>query len=546
MITTYILRSVARLAGADPKQTAVIHHYTKIHTEQVQIAMLHRHNPSLSPQVGRLLGVLLLGIGGVILGAYIAAVPLTIPPSALLRGILSFAGLIALVYAVWLLYTILLSEQDAASLGWWPVRPRSLVLAKVVFTVRELLIGAVIVLGPMTLAWIFRGPVPMLSALGLVISVILTIWLTVMTALVLVSTSQRTLGVRGTRNLMLVFIALGMILYIGLISKESWVKLAAGALIHSPFFPPRWLALLGGAATIPSSADLLWLGGHLLAIVFVTWLAFRSVGPRLMAGFSEPVQSRRRSRGLLARYFFLWGRDREWRIVSRLFIAHVRNDWRFRRHLAVLAGYFVVMIVFAATKHSIGALLVSRDAATGVFSPGMIVFMIAILVPLMIFPMLSASSESKALWIVYAGQVNRLKIALAVRRLFRAVYLYPLLALAAYLYFGTGGATTDSIKQFVLLVLTVELTTSVVHRVYDVFPFAQSAEVVKTHSGLLATGVLAQFAGFIYVLFIFALALQFWPVFVLTAVGLVGLLLDLNRRFRQRIASDYAKLEYLD
>ena len=322
----------------------------------------------------------------------------------------------------------LLADADRDVLGWWPIRPRDLLLARILRLLRDAGIFALAVCGVPTLVLLVTGRPAGLAAVlfltGMLLQSVALVFGIVTTAGGLLRLLGRD---RATRLAALVADGnVGWILMILLMNSSFQMKWIAAHADTLAWLPPLWAGLWAAPTSPPT-----FLRGVLLLTVVTAVLVV--AGTRL-AGAAAPAASAPRRAGGGSRAWSApleavlapWLPGREGWVTRRLLAAHLRDDWRFVASTLFGPIMFLVMIFGAGHDNSL-----SVESTYSALMDIQFSFWVPFLAP-MTFIALLGSSRPEALWPVALADLDAPRLLSAQRRVGRVLMLVPMLAAYAF------------------------------------------------------------------------------------------------------------------
>ncbi|MFQ5719297.1 MAG: hypothetical protein ACE5IK_07085 [Acidobacteriota bacterium] len=481
---------LVRLLGSDASVVRILRHHLARAAEGAAELAVERRGGGLAPRHLRLFFVVVL----IDMSLALAVVPIVVhPPVLAARFIAGCAALVALGVGLLRVFSVVLDEADHVAIGWWPISRRDCLLAQLMLLGRDLMGSCALLVALPLIPYTIVAPHPFLDGPGLALGLALqtlAILLAVVSGTLML---QRRLGrqsARRTGRTLTVLAVMGF--YIAsFISRghpggSSWMD---GAL--SAWLPLDWFAawgVLGGSSTAPFVAGM---GLALVVLLGMTVPIFQSARDR--GGLLEPMgPTPRRSWmiDLLGGVLAVFTRRREGRILRRLVIAHVREDWRLgvlRYLYAATLGLCVVIL--ATPAHDLaGFVFVLPDQHLPI--RGIVVWLsLALASPIVGLLFQQHSEFSDAGWLIATGDLDRRRLAAAQRGVARAVTLAPALLTMFVLWSRAGAPFTLTISDLLLVAGLFELMLRIVQRWMLALPFCRSWYAAAS-STLLIIGAL--------------------------------------------------------
>lgn len=379
-------------------------------------------NGSIPPGAVKTLLNLLTVLISVVLSIVMLAADGPLPPGPLLLGGLHW--LLAVNWLVGRAGPALLADADSDVLGWWPVTPRDLLLARVLRLLRDSLIFAAAAAGVPVLVLLFTGRPPVLAAalfgLGVVVQAVAVVFGVFTLAALLVRRLGRDKAVRlaalvSDGNF-------GWIIWLIVINVSFQAERITDHIDALAWLPPLW-AGLWAAPTSPAT----FLRGVLL--LSLTTAVLVVLGTRLAGAPAPAADGPRRRAAASSRHWTdplepllaPWLPGREGWVTRRLLVAHLRNDWRFLA--SALAGPLMFAAMIFAAGHDDA---LSADAAHSAMLDIRFAFWIPFLAPTAFMAMLG-SSRPEAIWPVALADLDGARLLAAQRRVGRVLLLAPML-----------------------------------------------------------------------------------------------------------------------
>ncbi len=431
------LDRLIRLAGGEPGAVRPLTRALRLNAKGQHLLLREksRRQSVMSAETVHLLGLVLAGLTSVVLVLVMVMLrDLGEPPLAAV--VLCGAHLLFLFTSVvGQIVPALLCDEDARVLGWWPLKRRDVLLARLATVLVPALQTTLALTAAPLLAFLFTGRPPVAAMLLLALAVLLQTLVVTFGTAAFTAGASRSLGQRRARRLaalvvdnnlaMLPFLVMPFLQPLG-----RWFKLHPGVL---DWLPPVWFAAFaaptGGLPALRGVA----LALSLCVIVGVIGWRFASGGGGSPATVpSQVAKVRRHPADLLPWLLRPWMRGREGWVVRRLLAAHLREDWRFAGNLLMIVVVDAAMLWYATrARHA------DRDVAETMLMGGSQVLLLLV----MSLPYLSTfSSTPRALWIVALADLDPARLLAAQRGMVRGLAVVPVLAVFSVrsLHYGLG------------------------------------------------------------------------------------------------------------
>lgn len=364
----------------------------------------------------------------------------------------------------------LLCAEDERVVGWWPIAPRDLVLARLgTVLVPGLQLTAALAAAPLVTLMVTGRP-PVLAALLLAVAVLLQTLVLAVGAAALATTLVRAVGTRQARKLAAPLVD-GNLSVLPLLLMWSAEPLMGFFERHPQvgnWLPPVWFARWGDPLAGPDA----WRGMALaLALsVLVLVVGWRLATPRTAAPDREgPTPSGRRRAhwtDLMPLLLRPWLRGREGWVTGRLLAAHLRDDWRFGANallnLVVLTG----MLWYHTRPEGDG-----MDPALDLLLGGtQTLLLMTVSIPFLV----AFSSTPRALWIVALADLDARRLLAAQRGLVRGLALVPLMVIMLVRGVNLGAGGWQLFAALALMALECEFLLLLTQRVQPLLAFSRA------------------------------------------------------------------------
>jgi hypothetical protein len=463
---------IVRAAGGDP--AAVLPLLQALRQDARGLyEQLRTHNSRglhIPPSAMHIIGLVLAGLGSVFLVvAFVVGAqrgqPLLGPIALCVAQVVFLASNL-----VGQVVPALLCAQDERVVGWWPIAPRDLILARLgTVLVPGLQLTAALAGAPLITLMITGRP-PVLAGMLLAVAVLLQTLVLAVGAAALATMLVRAVGTRQARKLAAPLVdgnlaVLPLLLMwaaeplMGFFGKHPWI---------GHWLTPVWFARWGDPLAGPDA----WRGMALSATlsVLVLVVGWRLATPRTAPADREgPAPSGRRRAhwtDVVPLLLRPWLRGREGWVTGRLLAAHLRDDWRFGANallnLVVLTG----MLWFHTRPEGDG-----MDPSLNLLLGGtQTLLLMTVSIPFLV----AFSSTPKALWVVAMADLDAGRLLAAQRGLVRGLALAPLMAimLVRGLELGAGGLPLA--LALALMTLECEFLLLLIQRVQPLLAFSRA------------------------------------------------------------------------
>lgn len=463
-----------RLAGGDP------------HVVRILSAALHRaadgkmellfeqsrRRGTMSPGAARILLTVLAGLGSVFLCILFVDTDQNPPAGALVLA----AGhwLMGTAWLVGRAAPALLNDDDLAVIGWWPLGPRNLMLARVGVMLRDLLPFTAAAATMPLLMFLVTGHPPMLASLLLAAGLLVQSCAMALGVLLFSSLAVMRLGrVRMQRIGALLADGNAMIIIwlVAVMSPRFAHDLTHWSPVHS-FLPFAWVA----AWADPMQIDRFVL--H-VALLLGSTVALARLASRLVtseptvrtADITESKPAGRHWTDLLDVLLRPWTKTIEGWAVRRLLVAHMRDDWRVLGAIAVIPLMFAAMMLGVFFSGS--AVDLDEEVTTSALFAINFSFWLPLYAP-MAFSGLLFSSSPQALWPLALADLDGWAILAAQRRVARAMILAPMLAAYGYRALVIGLWWPWVLADMLLLAMCWEVSTLFMQGRLLTMPFSKA------------------------------------------------------------------------
>lgn len=385
------------------------------------------------------------------------------------------AALLAIIVSSALGAPSLLADDDARILGWWPISSRDLALARFAALLRPVLAGSAVLCALPVAAFAVVGPVPIVSALLLALAIVVQACAACAAVVAVVAGAVRLLGRQGARRLLL-FVMTPLV-----VVPAALPGLLADSIARQPqrvevllaILPPAWFA---SWALVPADA-----AAAPLALSLITTLGVIPLAMRLVAsgGAGEQVEARRaRPRraplGSLAGALLVpFTPGREGRVMRRLVVAHVREEWRLGiLRLAPLAALAAAVAV-ALAPESLAASAVQILPGSLGFRPVLLAPIAAVFLALPSVLLLLGSEDHDAAWLLAGSDLEPARMLGAARGAARALVGLPLVTVVAALHARAGSPLALAIPDVTITALMFDVALRAIQRRHLLWPFSR-------------------------------------------------------------------------
>jgi hypothetical protein len=427
-----LLHAVLRLAGVDPVRVVGLARGLR---REARGQMRRRHEEEgrrrMGPETGRMVVLILLGVGSIFLAAAMAA--LRDAPLAAAMVLVAAQGGAVFLRSAGEVVPLILGADDGPVLGWWPVTARELMVARGLLLMEGVLeaTAAIGLIPLVTLA--FVGKPPVVTAAGTAAALLLHAVTVAVTILLLVQGAARVMGRRRARRLLEV-VGTTLIILLVNVGARGLGRLVRHIDDVSPWMllalPTAWYGSWGALAQ-PSGPVL---AGAALGLTVTAVLM--AVGVRVLGsvGAEESAVRAARRGGRdwtlgIDRLVAPWLRGRDGKAVRLLLRAHLREDWRFTGSLLVIpaALLFYLLVVRDEAVASM-----ARGEGSVVMASSMLSLWMSIL-GMSLAATVACSAEPDASWLLRGSTLDAGRALSLQRRLLRSLVPGPLLGSAAVL-----------------------------------------------------------------------------------------------------------------
>ena len=408
-------------------------------------------NGGISPGAVRTILLVLMGLASVILAIVMIKADGPLPLGPLILGCLHW--LLAVNWLVGRAGPALLSDDDRDVLGWWPVSPRDLLLARVLRLLRDALLFAAAAVGVPLLVLLITGKPPVLAALLFAVGMAVQAVAVVFGVFTLMGWLVRRQGRERAKRLAALISDgnFGWIVWVIVINLPLQGDRIAAHADALAWLPPLW-AGLWAAPTSPatflrgvlllslSTAALVMLGVRVAGAPTPAAAVPRRHGAASSRRWTDPIDA------LLAP--FLPGAE-GW-VTRRLLIAHLRDDWRMVA--SALAGPIMFAVMLFAAGHDDA---LDPDATHSALLSIRFAFWVPFLAPTAFLAMLG-SSRPEAIWPVALADLDGARLLSAQRRVGRVFLLVPMLGVYGFRALQLGAPGLWALGDAALLALLWE------------------------------------------------------------------------------------------
>jgi hypothetical protein len=387
-------------------------------------------------------------------------------------------ALVCFVLSLALVVPAELADDDARALAGWPITAREIAIARLIATLRPILLASIACVGAPLIAYAIVGPIALVSAVLLAVGIALQAIAIPSATLAFVAGLVRVVGRTGARRVVVTLAALALLAIIGSAigaaivappkAKDPMPEIALPALL-----PPAWAAawgVLGIDARAPGRATL-----GLLAALACAPLALRLMARRGEAAEASRSIAQVRSAPLVAILSAALAPltpGREGWVVRRVLAAHARDDWR---HGLLRLWPILVATGFAAAVLMPATMRIGSGSAW--FTPTALaacaLVLPAIYAPLAGLGLIACSSTPDAAWIVAQGDLDPSRTLAAVRGIVRGICLMPLVVLPSIMLARLSVPAAGLFSSIVLATLTFELSLALFQQRFLVHPFSR-------------------------------------------------------------------------
>ena len=463
-----------RLAGGDPGLVRIF--TTALSRAAEGTVELHfeqsRRRGMMTPGAARILLSVLAGLGSVLLCILFVDTGQNPPTGAIVLAVGHW--LMGTAWLVGRAVPVLLNDDDRAVIGWWPLGPRNLMLARVGVMLRDLLPFTAAAATMPLLLFLVTGHPPVLASLllaaGLVVqSCALALGVLLISTLAVVRLGR--VRMRRIGALLADGNAMIVIWLVAVMSPRFAKALITWSPVHS-LLPFTWAAAWADPLK-PGRFGL-----HVLLLLGVAIVLARLVShlvtsePTARAEAVEDAKpAGRHWTGLLDRLLKPWTRSIEGWAVRRLLIAHLRDDWRVLGAIAVIPLMFAAMMLgvfFSSSKATW-----NEEVTTSALFAINFSFWLPMYAP-MAFSGLLFSSSPQALWPLALADLDGWRVLAAQRRVARAMILAPMLVAYACRALAIGLPWPWTIADVLLLTSCWEVSTLFLQGRMLTMPFSKA------------------------------------------------------------------------
>ena len=504
---------LSALCGACPREVALLERAFAIETERRRTARAERAGlppGALDVLLGLYLFMLGLGLGAL---AYL----FRDVPDVMATVVLAGHGALIIALATSELHFAMLADEAFRVIASWPIRSASYLVARVLGAIRRAVYATLVVCAP---AWlvisVFVG-IPVITGatfLGVAVcaTLAIVIGLTAVYAILL-----RLLGARWMRVIALVAsiaaVVVPLIMAAVVSRNQTWLMATLAE-------PPVWLPMSWAASVISISAG--DIAGHglraALAVLAMTVVPIGSI--RIAARmYTRGLATARdhRGRGPVARmlerpFDFLIRRlsSPADAAIARLFLAHLRGDWRFRAQAIMIPCVTLAVLVAEAMGIDAGALFRDPFGPKTLFHPAMVMVVIALLPPIMAVPLVARSSDHGAAWLLHTAAVTADDLAASGRTMIRIVFIAPFIIALAAGYLAFGDEPLASLAHIAVLGLLADTALVAMHGRLTVVPFSRPADDGDLQQLAIVTFLLAYVLSTLLATFVVHVMYRWW------------------------------------
>lgn len=526
-MTARIRDRILSLCGASPSEVLLL--TSAFVTAAGRHRAVRARRQGLPPDaVNLLMGLYLFLIG---LGLASAAVFLRAQPGLVTMLVLGVHGLVLVNFLLMELYFVILADEDYRVIASWPVRPASYLMARVGGVVRRSLTLLALLCAPAAAVVTVAVGTPVVT--GLVFAG-LAIGGTLAAAVAVTALYALALSVLGAARLRLIgplALAGGMLLPLGVavLLGRAHAWLSASLAAAPPVTPLQW-----AAAAVELSAGQADLGHLGLAVLLVASMVLVPLACVRVAasGYARRLREARvpGRRGRLARLVeqpLQWMCTRSRRpadaVVTRLLLAHLRGDWRFRAQIVVVPVAVIALLLAEAWGADAEALFADPFGPKAIFHPSMLFVALALVLPILTVPLLVRSSDHGAFWLLATGTVGMDELAASGRRLLRQLFFAPIgIGVGiGYLAYGTSPAHVGA--HLLLLALLAELVLVSMYRYLDAVPFSRANDDKQIEQLVLVTYMLVHVAALMVAMLVVHVFHRWWLAYGLGVAWLLAL-----------------------
>ena len=495
----------------------------------------------MSTENVRLIILVIAALGSVILALVMLINPSdTHPPP----------GVIALVAAHWFFVgnlvlgqagPSLLSDDDARTLGWWPVTRRELLLARLAILLKPALeLTAAMCTAPLV-TYAFIGKPVVVAAIVFAVGMLLQALGMAGGVAVLLALIVRFFGRRRAERLAgIVADGNGMafpFIFVGAIDDIlPWIKARMWVLY---LLPPVWFVAWGDLAAGRQYWILAGLG--LISTLLLFGFGLRLAIPSRTIEKAEPRRSRR-SRfdlaGLVAAALSPCLTGREGWVVRRLLAAHLRDDWRFVGSVLTVP-FLLIVFAFFLNHEPLFDPTPELLAHSALASVNLVMFML-----FGGFILLSAtcySNQPEPLWQVALADLDSDRLMTAARRMVMILAGGPVAVIYVIKALSIGAPWYVALLDSVVIYVQLELLVLLMQPALLSMPFGSRYERDQSFRRILFSLVIMGL-GVVFLVLDLAYA-HFQVVRLATWIGLPVAWLLARRRLRRATAGVRLKMD---
>lgn len=437
----------------------------------------------------------------------------------------------------------LMSDADFRAVAATPVKGSSFLIARLWITFRNGLIMAAFVAGPTLLFGLFGLGTPILTS---VTAALLILWWTAALTLTVSAVVAGLIRIMGLDNVRLAAPIVATLGFIGtiLMLRDLDLTNMDPALLSSlavpTWLPSSWPVSLAALTWGEQQTDLLILAA--LVLIPVPWLAFRWAA----ADYTTAIVRAGARRGggrytLTGRWLGVRSTNPAVRVVARLFIAHLRGDWRFRLKLVALPGFLLLLAVLGSTEFREYQLFGDPFTQRGLFHPAVLWMILFMTPPLLALPLISQSSHYQAAWIMRIGQVEEAAYRPAVRAVCRRAILMPMTLMFIIFYLWHGMPLPSLAAHMLILWLLGEVMTAQIQLLFAAYPFSRTDDDEEMSMRMLPMVFGIEFFGGLIAWGIYMFAYRWWWLYGLLVMLLVWMAkagVAWGQELEQKLASE--------
>ncbi|MBI4446842.1 MAG: hypothetical protein HY645_13160 [Acidobacteria bacterium] len=388
-------------------------------------------------------------------------------------------------------FVIVFNPEEKHFLGWFPIDASSLLTAKLALFLKTLL-GATFLLH-IPSAVVFTAKYSVTAAALFLAGAMLGNILAAVSTLILYALVLDRIGSARLTNLIgyiqTLFFTL-LILFSTFVLLPEFSRLAGGfSVLDSPW---PWLPPFAPAALVDlalSGFDLRRLAQALTlpaliagAVILLLRTFSQRFRDRLYETEAIPFRAAPRAGRLFTVITKAGFKERENWVMLTLTLLHLRDDWRLKAALVLFPIYFALWGVLLLGEEPVADPFAAVRASAGLLLP----FMVLVLgqAPLSL-QLLTRSLQYRASWIILLGDLDPLKILLAVRAAARRLFLQPYLMATAFILLYQIGNRGHVLLIMLLFWAAGEFFLSFMHQFMITLPFSRPHEEVPTGTGNL-------------------------------------------------------------